>query len=139
MSETKPSRHWFRFGLRTLFVTVAIMAAACAWLFAHLKWIRDRQEARVWISEHSGFTVDDGDRFSLSKSDGTFVVSDDGVAITNIHGEILNDLPRAPISLRLFGEKSAYFIGFGNFPNEVELESAKVRLRQLFPEAEFIP
>lgn len=44
MSEGTAKRRWFRFGLRTMFMVITLVAAASYWLAANLRWVRDRDE-----------------------------------------------------------------------------------------------
>jgi hypothetical protein len=48
---TPPSRRWFRFSLRTIFVVVTVFAV---WLGWELKFIRDRKVFLKWVDETSG-------------------------------------------------------------------------------------
>ena len=44
MTETKPKRRWFRFGLRTLFVLVTIFGVGAGWVAYQLNLIRQRHQ-----------------------------------------------------------------------------------------------
>ena len=45
MSEApKTRRRWFQFGLRSLFIAVALAAIVAVWVAGQLDWIRQRQE-----------------------------------------------------------------------------------------------
>ena len=44
MTETKPTRRWFRFSLRTLFVVVTIVGVAAGWVTYQLNWLEQRRE-----------------------------------------------------------------------------------------------
>jgi hypothetical protein len=44
MTETKPKRRWFRFGLRTLFVLMTIFGVVSGWVAYQFNWIRQRHE-----------------------------------------------------------------------------------------------
>jgi hypothetical protein len=48
MDANSPSRRWFRFSLRTLFILVTVVAL---WLGYYANWMRQRGEARVWLDE----------------------------------------------------------------------------------------
>jgi hypothetical protein len=46
---TAPNRRWPRFGLRTLFIAVAVFGC---WLGYYIHWIRERQVGREWLDAH---------------------------------------------------------------------------------------
>lgn len=56
MPDNPPAtrRHWFRFGLRTMFVVLTVFSL---WLGWQAKIVRDRREARKWIDENDGIVT----------------------------------------------------------------------------------
>jgi hypothetical protein len=44
VNEAKPTRRWFRFSLRTLFVLMTIVGFLAGWVAYQLNWIRQREE-----------------------------------------------------------------------------------------------
>ena len=72
--------HRFRFGLRTMFVVVTVVAVLCAWVAYSLNWIRERHHA---IATGEVKVVRQNVRYSFL---------------------ILTPVPRAPAGLWMFGE-----------------------------------
>ena len=55
MTDSKPKRRWYQFGLRTLFVFVAICAIPCGWVgvkMQHAKWQREAAEVFRKLGGH---------------------------------------------------------------------------------------
>jgi hypothetical protein len=98
-----------RFGLRTLFVGIALIAIVLAWLVSQRKWMQDRHEAREWAQIHPR------------------------VNIWSPRGD-----ERLPIGLRLLGERplGSLEIDIAYF-EATELDRVK-RLRELFPETSIV-
>jgi hypothetical protein len=98
-----------RFGLRTLFVGLALIAVVLAWMVAQRQWIHDRQEAREWAQGHP--------RVNIGSPRG---------------GE------RLPIGLRLLGErplgKLEIDIAYFDASDLLRVE----QLPELFPEASVV-
>ena len=97
-------RRWFRFSLRTLFVLLTLFGV---WLGVQVKWIRDRDQALIWVLQNHGFFFNP------------------------------ESLPAmAPWSLRLLGEAGVGEINFRMVHQpESELEEREKVLKTLFPEA----
>jgi hypothetical protein len=104
--DEKTRRRWFRFGLRTLFVVVAVFAAMFGWVQSQRRWIRDRQEALDWVQQSTRWNV------------------------TNT-----NDRTGLPLGLRLLGERpmERFWVSARWLPEEERYRIEQ--LRSLFPEA----
>jgi hypothetical protein len=104
-----PSRRWFAFRLRTVFVVVVLLSLPLAWVAYSLNWIRERH-------------------FVL--------IHKDGAAMEMKPGLWLADKPNGPNSspggLWLFGEKGILMITL--YPEEPDAEVDRVK--KLFPEAD---
>ena len=111
MSEAEPSRRWFRFSLRTMFVVVTLLAVAAAWIGYNLNWIRQRHE----MIDSGGVAAGDGPNHTVGTD------------------------PVAPGLLQFFREGAYGYIIV--FPDRTggsltPAEQAKLnRVAQLFPEA----
>ena len=46
-----PKRHWFRFSLRTLFVTVTALGLLFGWLAWNVQWVNERQRLLGWADD----------------------------------------------------------------------------------------
>ena len=100
----KPRRRWFTFSLRTFLVLLTVLGV---WLAVTVKWVNDRQHARIWISKHGRFP-----------SHSTFGIP--------------APIPPAPWSLRLFGEVGVWGIE-ATVPSDQPYSESE--LKSLFPEA----
>jgi hypothetical protein len=101
-----PPRRWFAFRLRTLFVVIAVAAAACGWIVYCRDWIRQR---------HQFFNDLPGPPWV-------------GVSQPDERGIIGSG---SPWSLRLFGENGVQSF---SFPRQTDNRIIE-RARRLFPEA----
>jgi hypothetical protein len=126
-----------------MFLIIVVAAVLLSWFSYHWKWINDRREARVWLFSHRELPISGDESFIVTRPDGSQVKSQDGVITTD--GKSLNDFPKAPVSLRLLGEKNVRFVflsgvaGENNPPIDFDERNAKLpELRRLFPEAEFV-
>jgi len=104
-SPLKSRRRWFRFGLRTLFVVVTILAC---WLGYSFNWISGRQAARRWLSENA----DDWNETRWLRPNWRFPETS------------------APGFLWIFGEEGEYQIHVPKNTPDARIE----RLKMLFPE-----
>lgn len=77
LTTIEPGRQSFRFTLRTFFIVLTLFGV---WLGVSLNWIKDRQEARTWLSENTSHFWSGG------------------------------DWPPAPLILRVLGEPGVYSI-----------------------------
>jgi hypothetical protein len=126
-------RNRFRFSVRTLLLLVTVVAIFFAWLSANLKRLSERQDAMRWIVANGGiFFVNPPDELQ----------GPDENALHRL-GVFPKTQDRAPLSLRLLGEASVYYIFLpgnateGDPPVDLRARDAKVpELCQLFPEAE---
>lgn len=101
-----------RFSLRTLFVLITLLSI---WPAYQLNWIRQRRQAREWLTEHGQYWP----------------------AAFQLHLPPSNAPPHpAPPSLRMFGEKGVYFFAFIPKQGDTYNEEAKIaELKRIFPEA----
>ena len=107
-----------RFSLRTLLVLLALVAIAMAWVTSQLKWVRDRNRARVWIEQHGGLHTEKN------------------VGLGSIEEIYMPPYGRAPWNLRLCGEESVGLIEISMKLSEQPAYSGP-DLKSLFPEALF--
>jgi hypothetical protein len=140
--EKPPKRRWFPFSLRTMFVLVTVFCVFLGWLIVQLQWIKNRSDAREWVLNNRGLVVNAGRNFIMTRNDRSVIQSEDGGRTSLKDGRLLN-LPLAPLSLRMFGENSTYFIVLGNDgnmppPPMSDIKAKLSDLQQLFPEAEIV-
>jgi len=129
-------RRWFQFGMRTLFVTVTILAMSLGFVAYQLNWIRQRHEILslpnvLERESHAGPVGHIG-----------FIPSYGPVPSAEYESLFRKRNTAAPWPLRLFGERGVYGIDLefksqiGYLPSglsddeEVEFE----RVKRLFPE-----
>jgi hypothetical protein len=117
MTEAKPKRRRFRFGLRMLFALVTIIGVLSGWVVYQLNWIRERHKV-ITFSETTP-----GTKIGYYSSDlVVYAVSED-----------IRPHQVAPIQLRLFGERGYSEIGLRHASdNDAE------RFERMFPEATII-
>jgi hypothetical protein len=115
-----PKRRWFSFSLRTLFVVVTVAAASCCWVSAQLNWIKERSEARKWITEHGLWGYN---RWAVPQS-------------APLRPKLIE---RAPWSIRFFGEWAVeeIYLDPGLIPPK-EMHNRANEMVRLFPEATII-
>ena len=130
-----------RFTLRTLLVAVAITAVLSAWFAYHWRWIQRREATRDWILAHHGMLRTEGGTVIVTLPDGSHQTSR-GLHVSKQGKPVVDH--EAPLSLRLLGEKSVYFIQVFSFTPErepsvndlAEFNKKVAELAELFPEAE---
>ena len=148
MSETmKPRRRWFRFSLRTLFVLLTLFGI---WLGIQVKWVRDRQAARLWVHEHGFIIADIAHSASLVPPNGPTVspylnlLQSDPSPSWRSHRTLVRPVVEQtaptgnlPWSLKMLGEEPAELIVIVSDGRKLSEEERQYveRLKRLFPEA----
>jgi hypothetical protein len=103
---TAPNRRWFRFTLRTLFVTVTLACALSGWLVWNLRQMRHRVETAKRIESRGG-SVEWGWIYD-------------------------SDLKSVPSLWRLIGAEPMFLVGL---PCEIFTKDEAKAVRETFPEA----
>jgi len=105
---TPKSRRWFRFSLRTMFVVVTVLAVFISFVVYNLNWIKERDEARLWLPKNGGSF---SSQMTPAKS-----------------------FP-APWSLRILSEHGERIVVLDRRVIKDELPAEALRMQRLFPEA----
>ena len=108
-----------------------LIAAFCVWAAYHGRWIRDREQARQWIVAHQ-WAADWANADPSTVRIGRWV---NGGQVWITADEVVSSLPW---SLRLLGERPAYFIHIDAAKLRLEDVQRISSLQGLFPEADGI-
>ena len=110
----------YRFSLRTMLIVILLLSVALGWMGVQLKWIRDRNEARLWGV---------GKLLALY----TMRVASSTAYSPYFQPSSPHNYRAAPWSLRIFGEPGVFSIDVPTSAADHELQVH--RMQRLFPEA----